>query len=76
MILYRHRRTIGQWDAIGGSKLSGERQKQNCRVTVRITERMRRDVQNYSHARWQSMSKWIIDAIAAHAERCRMEDCN
>lgn len=56
--------------------MDGERQRQNCRITVRVTERMRRDIQNYSHERWQSMSEWIIDAIENYAERCRMEDCN
>lgn len=56
--------------------MRSDRQKQNCRVTVRVTEKMRGEVEFYAHEKWQSMSKWITDAIAAYAERCRMEDCN
>lgn len=48
----------------------------NCRITIRVTERMRQDIDNYAHERWQTLSKWVTDAIAAHIERCRMEDCN
>lgn len=50
--------------------------KCNCRITIRVTERMRQDIDNYAHERWQTLSRWVTDAIAAYAERCRMEDCN
>lgn len=56
--------------------MSSEKRKRNCKVSVRVTERTRRDIEYYAHESWQSMSKWITEAIEAKVERSRMEDCN
>lgn len=56
--------------------MDSNKRKLNCRVSVRITEKMRREIEFYAHEQWRSLSGWITEAIKAHLERSRMEDCN